>query len=39
MALERPLRESGLQSERVLWPDKGPGRFEIELSQLERKVG
>ena len=39
MALDKPLRELGLQSERVLWPDKGPGRFEDEVANLERKVG
>ena len=39
MALEKPLAELGLHSERVLWPDKGPGKFEEELRSLERKVG
>ena len=39
MALERPLRDHGLQSERVLWPDKEPGAFEVELGLLERKLG
>ena len=39
MALDRPLRDHGLQSERVLRNDAGPGKFETELGQLERKVG
>jgi NADH-quinone oxidoreductase B subunit len=35
------LRDYGLQSERLLWPTKGPGAFEEELGvdQLERKLG
>jgi NADH-quinone oxidoreductase subunit B len=32
---DRPLAEAGLQSERVLWPDKGPGVFEREVAELE----
>jgi NADH-quinone oxidoreductase subunit B len=34
VAVERPKRLAahGLQSERVLWPTKGPGKFERELS-------
>ena len=39
MALDKPLAELGLHSERVLWEDKGPGKFEQELASLERKVG
>ena len=39
MAVDRPLRELGLKSERVLWPDKGPGKFEDEIANLEQKVG
>ena len=39
MALDRPLAELGLHSERVLLENKGPGKFEQELGQLERKVG
>jgi NADH-quinone oxidoreductase subunit B len=33
------LRDYGLQSERVLWPDKGPGVFEEEVAAIERAVG
>ena len=35
------LRDLGLQSERLLWPTKGPGAFEEELGpeQLERSLG
>src|SRR3954463_1440409 len=35
------LRDYGLQSERVLWPTKGPGVFERELSaeKLESRLG
>jgi len=39
VALDRPLAELGLHSERVLLENKGPGKFEQELGQLERKVG
>src|SRR5919201_1203882 len=41
MAIEdgRRLRDFGLQSERVLWPAKGPGVFEREVEQMERAVG
>ena len=38
MAVKR-LRDFGLQSERVLWPTKGPGVFEQELGDLESKLG
>src|ERR671910_290908 len=33
------LRDYGLQSERVLWPTKGPGVFEQEVAAMERAVG
>src|SRR5918995_7158151 len=33
------LRNYGLQSERVLWPTKGPGVFEQEVAAMERAVG
>ena len=33
------LADFGLQSERVLWPDKGPGVFEREVEAMERAVG
>ena len=39
MAVERRLREHGLQSERLLWPTKGPGVFEQEVAALEDAVG
>ena len=43
MADEQPtrLRDYGLQSERLLWPTKGPSRFEEEMGadQLERALG
>jgi len=39
VALDRPLAELGLHSERVLRDDKGPSKFEEELGQLQRKVG
>ena len=39
MAIDKPLRDFGLQSERVLWEDKGPGKFEEEVANLEGKVG
>ena len=32
---DRPLAKAGLQSERVLWPDKGPGVFEREVEEIE----
>ena len=40
MAVKR-LRDYGLQSERLLWPTKGPGVFEQELAadELESKLG
>ena len=40
MAIEKGrLRDYGLQSERVLWPTKGPGVFEQEVAAMERAVG
>src|SRR2546422_10844647 len=33
------LRDYGLQSERLLWPTKGPGVFEQEVAAMERSVG
>ena len=39
MAVDKPLRELGLKSERLLWPTKGPGKFETEIQNLEQKVG
>ena len=35
------LRDFGLQSERLLWPTKGPGAFEQEIGvdQLEQRLG
>ncbi len=32
---DRPLAQAGLRSERVLWPDRGPGVFEREVQELE----
>jgi hypothetical protein len=29
------LATAGLQSERVLWPDKGPSVFEREVAEIE----
>ena len=39
MALDKPLSELGLHSERLLWPTKGPAKFEDEVADLEQKVG
>ena len=41
MAIEndKRLRDMGLHSERLLWPTKGPGKFETEVNDLEKKVG
>ena len=36
MALDEPLKDLGLHSERVLWEGKGPGKFEQEVAGLER---
>jgi NADH-quinone oxidoreductase subunit B len=33
------LRDYGLNSERLLWPTKGPGVFETELGDLEDRLG
>ncbi|HST19043.1 MAG TPA: NADH-quinone oxidoreductase subunit B family protein [Gaiellaceae bacterium] len=33
------MRDEGLKSERLLWPTKGPSRFEEELDDLEQRVG
>jgi len=33
------LSRHGLQSERLLWPTKGPGVFEQEVAALERTLG
>ena len=33
------LSRYGLQSERLLWPTKGPGVFEQEVAALERTLG
>jgi NADH-quinone oxidoreductase subunit B len=33
------LADYGLQSERVLWPTKGPGAFEQEVGDLEERLG
>jgi NADH-quinone oxidoreductase subunit B len=32
---DRPLAKAGLKSERVLWPNKGPGVFEQEVENVE----
>ena len=39
--LTKRLRDYGLQSERLLWPTKGPSRFEEEMGadELERALG
>ncbi len=36
---DKRLRDHGLHSERLLWPTKGPGKFETEVEDLEQKVG
>src|SRR6201989_2116514 len=36
--MAKRLKDYGLQSERVLWPDKGPGTFETELGDLEQRL-
>ena len=33
------LADYGLQSERLLWPTKGPGAFEQEVGDLEQRLG
>src|SRR6266480_5143787 len=39
--MAKRLRDSGLQSERLLWPTKGPSHFEEEMGadELERALG
>ena len=39
MAVDKRLRDLGMQSERLLWPEKGPAKFEEEVASLEKKVG
>src|SRR5207253_7741681 len=36
---EKRLADYGLHSERVMWRGKGPGKFEEELGDLERRLG
>ncbi|HVN61438.1 MAG TPA: hypothetical protein VMT59_09235, partial [Gaiellaceae bacterium] len=36
---QKRLADYGLQSERVMWMGKGPGKFEEELGDLERALG
>jgi NADH-quinone oxidoreductase subunit B len=36
---KKRLADYGLQSERVMWVGKGPGKFEHELGDLERALG
>jgi NADH-quinone oxidoreductase subunit B len=36
---EPRLRDYGLKSERLLWPTKGPSKFEQELGDLESRLG
>ena len=36
---KKRLADYGLQSERVMWVGKGPGKFEEELGELERALG
>ena len=38
-ASKRPLAKAGLQSERLLWPTRGPGVFEQEVESLEDALG
>ncbi len=38
MSNGKRLADYGLNSERVLWPDKGPGKFEQELGSLEERL-
>jgi NADH-quinone oxidoreductase subunit B len=33
------LASLGMQTERLLWPTKGPGHFEQEVAQLEQSLG
>src|SRR5262249_33484805 len=36
---DKRLRDHGLHTERLLWPEKAPGKFETEVDNLEKKVG
>ena len=36
---DRPLAKAGLNSERVLMPNKGPGVFEEEIDGIEDALG
>ena len=36
---DRPLAQAGLNSERVLWPTKGPGVFEQEIENIADALG
>ncbi len=36
---KKRLADYGLQSERLLWPTKGPGAFEQEVESLEQRLG
>src|ERR1700746_1858520 len=36
---KKRLADYGLDSERVQWPDKGPGTFEQEVGDLESRLG
>ena len=36
---DRPLAQAGLNSERLLWPTRGPGVFEQEVENLEDALG
>ena len=40
MALKKPerLAGKGLQTERLMWPGKGPSTFEQEVDELEQKL-
>jgi NADH-quinone oxidoreductase subunit B len=40
VALKKPerLADKGLQTERLMWPGKGPSTFEQEVSELEQKL-
>jgi NADH-quinone oxidoreductase subunit B len=38
MAASKRLKDYGLNSERLLWPTKGPGKFESEMEALEDRL-
>jgi NADH-quinone oxidoreductase subunit B len=40
VALKKPerLADKGLQTERLMWPGKGPSTFEQEVGELEQKL-